>query len=141
MKKISKKNVMFSILFLFLFLYQINFQFYRKNSYDVNGYLSCPVELSIESVNTVKVDISTNSEYIESFGVTLYVNSIQVDQIWFVKKSYGLSDVFTNPILINFDSYNNLDDLSKVKIGVSGKDKYGNRFISSCDYTSLILDK
>jgi hypothetical protein len=141
MKKISKKNVMFSILFLFLFLYQINFQFYSKNSYDVNGYLSCPVELSIESVNTVKVDISTNSEYIESFGVTLYVNSIQVDQIWFVKKSYGLSDVFTNPILINFDSYNNLDDLSKVKIGVSGKDKYGNRFISSCDYTSLILDK
>lgn len=132
---------MFSILFLFLFLYQINFQFYSKNSYDVNGYLSCPVELSIESVNTVKVDISTNSEYIESFGVTLYVNSIQVDQIWFVKKSYGLSDVFTNPILINFDSYNNLDDLSKVKIGVSGKDKYGNRFISSCDYTSLILDK
>jgi hypothetical protein len=141
MKKISKKNVMFSILFLFLFLYQINFQFYSKNSYDVNGYLSCPVELSIDSVNTVKVDISTNSEYIESFGVTLYVNSIQVDQIWFVKKSYGLSDVFTNSILINFNSYNNLDDLSKVKIGVSGKDKYGNRFISSCDYTSLNLDK
>jgi hypothetical protein len=141
MKKISKKNVMFSILFLFLFLHQINFQFYSKNSYDVNGYLSCPVELSIESVNTVKVDISTNSEYIESFSVTLYVNSIQVDQIWFVKKSYGLSDVFTNPILINFDSYNNLDDLSKVKIGVSGKDKYGNRFTSSCDYASLILDK
>jgi len=141
MRKISKKNLFISILFLFTFFHQINFQFYSKNSYDMNGFLSCPIELSIESVNTVKVDISTNSEYIESFGVTLYVNSIQVDQIWFVRKSYGLSDVFTNSIFINFNNYNNLDDLSKVKIGVSGKDKYGNRFISSCDYTSLILDK
>ena len=141
MKKISKKNVFISILFLFIFFHQINFQFYSKNSYDVTGYLSCPIELATENENIVKVDISTNSEYIESFSVTLYVNSTQLDQILIDRKSYGLSDVFTNSILINFNNYNNLDDLSKVKISMSGKDKYGNRFKSYCDYTSLVLDK
>jgi|TARA_B100001996_G_scaffold222660_1_gene171264 hypothetical protein len=141
MKKISKKNVFISILFLFIFFHQINFQFYSKNSYDVTGYLSCPIELATENENIVKVDISTNSEYIESFSVTLYVNSTQVNQILIDRKSYGLSDVFNNPIFVNLNNYNNLDELSKVKISLSGKDKYGNRFKSYCEYTSLVLDK
>ncbi len=141
MKKISKKNFFISILFLLIFFFQINFQFYSNNPYVMNGYLSCPIELSIKGENVVNVDLNTNSEYIESFGVTLYVNSVQLDQIWFVRKGYRLSDVFTKSIFINFNNYSNLDGLSQVKIGVSGKDKYGNRFISSCDYTSLVLDK
>lgn len=141
MKKISKKNFFISIFFLLIFFFQINFQFYSNNPYAVNGNLSCPIELSIKGENIVKVDLNTNSEYIESIGVTLYINSTQIDQIWLVRKDYKFSDVFTKSIFINFNNYSNVDDLSKVKIGVSGRDKYGQNFISSCDYTSLVLDK
>lgn len=140
-KKISKKNLIFSLIFLLIFLNQNNYKFYSKSSFDINGYLSCPVELRIKGENIFKVDLTTNSEYIESFGVTLYINSTQIDQIWLVRKDYNFSDVFNKLIYINFNNYSNIDDLSKVKIGVSGRDKYGQNFISSCDYTSLVLDK
>ena len=128
------------MLFVFIFFHQINYQFYTKKSFEARGYLSCPIELNLERENSIKIDIITNTEYIESFSLTLYINETQIDQILIDRKSYELSNVFNNQILINFNKYKNIEDLNEVKISLSGKDKYGNRFKSYCEYTSLVLD-